>query len=74
VTGLLVYQPVAAITYLQFARAGQLTGAVLAGSLLLGAEYHLVPLGYLVPRRLALRRHVPRPLRSRSYHPLICRG
>jgi hypothetical protein len=57
VTGLLVYQPVAAFTYLQFARAGQLTGAVLAGSLLLGAAYHLVPLGYLVTRRRALRRH-----------------
>jgi hypothetical protein len=58
VTGLLVYQPVAAFTYLQFARAGQLTGAVLAGSLLFGAVYHLVPFGYLVTRRRALRRHV----------------
>jgi Protein of unknown function with HXXEE motif len=45
VTGLFVYQPVAAFTYLQFATAGHLTGTVLAGSLLLGAAYHLVPLG-----------------------------
>jgi hypothetical protein len=59
VTGLLVYQPVAAFAYLQFARAGQLTAAVLAGSLLLGAAYHLVPLGYFVTRRLAPHRHVP---------------
>lgn len=59
VTGLLVYQPVAAFAYVQFARAGQLTGAIVAGSLLLGAAYHLVPLGYLVTRRLALHLHVP---------------
>ncbi len=59
VTGLFVYQPVAAFAYLQFARAGRLTAPVLAGSLLLGAAYHLVPLGYFAARRLALHWHAP---------------
>lgn len=52
VTGLLVYQPVAVFAYLQFERGGLLTVPVLFGSLLLGAAYHLVPLGYFATRRL----------------------
>ena len=54
-TGLLVYQPVAALAYLEFARAGRLSPIVLAGSLLLGAAYHAVPLGYFGTRWLARR-------------------
>jgi hypothetical protein len=59
VTGLFVYQPVAAFAYLQFAHAGQLAGPIFAGSLLLGAAYHLVPLGYFAARRLGV--HVRAP-------------
>jgi Protein of unknown function with HXXEE motif len=59
VTGLFVYQPAAAFAYVQFARAGGLTGSILVGSLLLGAAYHLVPLGYFATRRLALHLHAP---------------
>jgi hypothetical protein len=56
VTGLLVYQPVAALAYLEFARAGRLSPIVLAaGSLLLGAAYHAVPLGDFGTRWLARR-------------------
>jgi len=46
VTGLLVSQPVAALAYLEYSRAGLVTGGVLAASLILGAGYHLVPAGY----------------------------
>jgi hypothetical protein len=55
VTGLFVYQPAAAFAYLQFAHADRLTEPVLIGSLLLGAAYHLVPLGYFVARRIEVR-------------------
>jgi hypothetical protein len=55
VTGLLVYQPVAALAYLEFAWAGRLSPTVVVGSLLLGVAYHAVPLGYLGTRWLARR-------------------
>ena len=55
VTGLLVYQPVAVLAYLEFAWAGRLSPAVVVGSLLLGVAYHAVPLGYFGTRWLARR-------------------
>jgi hypothetical protein len=55
VTGLLLYQPVAALAYLEFGRAGLLSPTVLVASLLLGAGYHAVPLAYLAARWLARR-------------------
>jgi hypothetical protein len=55
VIGLFVYQPAAAFAYFQFARAHRLTSPVLMGSVLLGAAYHLVPLGYFATRRLGVR-------------------
>lgn len=53
VTGLLLYQPLAVLAYLEYARGGLLTAQVLAVSLALGAAYHLVPLGYFGTRWLA---------------------
>jgi hypothetical protein len=70
VSGLLLSQPVAALTYLAFARAGLLPAPVLAASVFLGAAYHLVPLGYLGIRRLARRQRpvCDRPDSVRSVH------
>jgi len=58
-TGLMAYQPAAALAYLEFAWAGLLSPTVLVASLLLGAGYHAVPLGYLGTRWLARRVRPP---------------
>lgn len=68
VSGLLLAQPVAVLTYLAFSRAGLLSATVVTASLLLGAAYHLVPLGYFGTRWLARRLWTRTPQAGR------CRG
>lgn len=65
VSGLLLAQPVAVLTYLAFSRAGLLSITVLTASLALGVAYHLVPLGYFGIRWLAHRLRHASPAGSR---------